>query len=340
MQRMSEDDQRTVLDDPNGSLEVVELGNGRRQVMVNPRDPTVFVQTKSCETNYPVELIDEFRRVKGIAWVCDEIARDENPQYVQLFLRYGMLTHLPEHAFAGKRLLDFGCGCGGSTMILARMFPQTEIVGVDLAGELVSLAEQRKRFSGAANVSFVVSPDSASLPAGLGMFDFISLCAVWEHLLPGERRTLVPMLWSALNETGVLFVNETPHRWYLLEAHTTGLPLLNFLPRPVAHWAANRYSKRLPDDESWEELLRNGIRGGTEREILRVLRRAGQGRPVLLKPSRLGISDRVDLWYAYSQAARPMKIKRHMRTAFKVISWLTRSTYAPGLNLAIQKQQK
>jgi 2-polyprenyl-3-methyl-5-hydroxy-6-metoxy-1,4-benzoquinol methylase len=338
MNRMSEDDQRTVLDDPNGSVEVVELGDGRRQVTVKPRDAMAFVRTRSFETNYPVELIDEFRRVKGIAWVCDEIARDENPQYVQLSLRYGMLTFLPEHAFAGKRLLDFGCGSGASTMILARMFPQTEIVGIDLDQELVSLAEQRKRFSGAANVSFAVSPDSVSLPVGLGMFDFISLCAVWEHLLPYERRTLVPTLWSALNEAGVLFVNDTPHRWYLLEAHTTGLPLLNFLPRPVAHWAANRYSKRVSGGESWEDLLRHGIRGGTEREILRVLRRAGDGQPVLLKPTRLGVSDRIDLWYAYSQAERPMKIKQYMRSAFEVISWLTRSTYTPGLNLAIQKQ--
>jgi hypothetical protein len=34
-----------------------------------------------------------------------------------------------------------------------------------------------------------------------------------------------------------------------------------------------------------------------------------------------------------------MKIKRHMRTAFKVISRLTRSTYAPGLSLAIEKRR-
>lgn len=332
------EDSLTVLEGPTGAVEVEELGGGRRRVTVVPLDPTAFIKTRSCETAYPLDLIDQLRRTKDLAWVCDEIARDESPRYVELFLRHGLLAYLPTSAFARKRLLDFGCGSGASTMVLARMLPQAEIVGVDFARDLVAIAEHRKRVSGSRNVRFAVSPDSASLPEGLGLFDFVCMNAVWEHLLPSERRTLVPMLWSELREDGILFVNETPHRWYLIEAHTTGLPLLNFQPRPLAHWAANRYSKRLRGDESWEQLLRNGVRGGTEREILRVLRNAGGGRPVLLKPSLLGCGDAVDIWYAYSQAARPMKIKRHMRTAFKVISRLTRSTYAPGLSLAIRKR--
>jgi 2-polyprenyl-3-methyl-5-hydroxy-6-metoxy-1,4-benzoquinol methylase len=326
------------LDVTDGTVEITEVGGGRRRVSVTPADPSTFVFMRTWETAYPVDLIERIVAVKGLARVCDVIARDEMPSYVSLFLRYAMLTYRAESAFEHKRLLDFGCGSGSSTVVLARMFPATEIVGVELERELLELAEARARALGAGNVSFHVSPDPASLPQGLGDFDFISLSAVWEHLLPAERRTLVPKLWSVLKPGGVLFVNQLPHRWWIVEAHTTGLPLLNFAPRRVAHWGAKRFSIRLRGDESWDELLRMGIRGGTEREILRVLRGAGGGRPQLLEPHRLGVSDRASLWYAYSNAGRPMAIKRVMRDLFRLVSWVTRSSYAPGLDLAIEKR--
>jgi 2-polyprenyl-3-methyl-5-hydroxy-6-metoxy-1,4-benzoquinol methylase len=325
------------LEHAEGRVEVMELGDGRRRVTVIPRDPAQHVSVRSWETRYPLDLIRAILEVKGIAWVGDEIQRDEDPRYVQPFLRYGMLSYLPESAFEGKRLLDFGCGSGASAMVLGRMFPRTEIVGVELDENLVALAELRRRHYGFDHVKFEVSPDPSSLPANIGMFDFVSLSAVWEHLLPAERRTLVPKIWSTLNVGGVLFLNQTPHRWYLIEDHTTGLPLLNFAPRPIVHWAANRYSRRLAGNESWEELLRAGIRGGTQREVMRVVRATNDGRPVFLERTRLGVRDSVDHWYACSQEVRPMRIKRVMRAGFKVINRITGSAYAPGIDLAIEK---
>src|SRR3712207_8585357 len=42
------------------------------------------------------------------------------------------------------------------------------------------------------------------VPAGLGRFDHVVLCAVYEHLLPAERRGLLPQLWSLLEPGGLL----------------------------------------------------------------------------------------------------------------------------------------
>src|SRR6185436_4968904 len=36
-----------------------------------------------CDTAYPVELIRAILDVKGAAWVCDEIAREEDPREIQ-----------------------------------------------------------------------------------------------------------------------------------------------------------------------------------------------------------------------------------------------------------------
>ena len=51
----------------------------------------------------------------------------------------------------------------------------------------------------------VTSPD-------LGTFDVIMFSAVYEHLLPEERRSVLPQIWGALRPGSALCVNQTPHR--------------------------------------------------------------------------------------------------------------------------------
>jgi ubiquinone/menaquinone biosynthesis C-methylase UbiE len=217
------------------------------------------------------------------------------------------------------------------------MLPGAELTGVELHDELVELARRRASFYNFDNVQFLVSPTSDRLPEGLGEFDFIICSALFEHLLPAERPALLAQLWAVLRRGGILFVNMTPERWYPLEYHTTGLPLLNYLPAQVAWRVGRRLSTRVASDASWEEMLRDGVRGGTEREIMRSLHKAGGGNPVSLTPTRLGCHDHVDLWYARSAADRPARVKQVMRAAFKAIS-LVGTDFSPGLELAIQKR--
>jgi 2-polyprenyl-3-methyl-5-hydroxy-6-metoxy-1,4-benzoquinol methylase len=322
----------------SGAAIVRELDDDRRQISVEPASAETFIQKQEWTTRYPLALIEHVLRVKGVGGLCDEIARDEG-DYVARYLNHCILSYLPPESFIGARLLDFGCGGGASTMVLTRMFPRAEIIGVELDEAMVGLAQHRARYYGASNVRFRPSPDPESLPPELGTFDFIVLSAVWEHLLPQERPMLLAQLWTVLNARGVLFLNQTPHRWYLIESHTTGLPLLNYAPAPLVRWAANRFSRRLPGNESWQQLLRRGIRGGTAPEVLRLLGRFGDGKAVLLRPSRLGAEHPVDIWYAYSQRNAPKPIKAQMRSVFKLISRLTGSTFAPGIDLAIEKRQ-
>ena len=327
-----------VLEHPEGRVVLEEMQDGRRRVIAEPHDPSAYVSVRTCETRYPAELIERILDAKGISYVCNEIARDEDPRYVERFLRHAMLAYVAEEQLRGKRLLDFGSGSGASTMILARLFPNTEIVGVDILEDELEIARLRARFYGLDRVRFVVSPAGDRLPEGLGDFDFISFSAVYEHLLPAERPVVLAQVWSALRPGGILFVNQTPQRWYPHEYHTTGLPLLNYLPDRLAWRLGRRLSSRVEDDASWERMLRDGIRGGTERELIGVLRAAGGGTPVSLRPTGLGLRDTVDLWYAYSMAGRPSPMKPAMRAVFKAVSRVSGQDFTPSLDLAIQKR--
>jgi SAM-dependent methyltransferase len=325
----------THIDHDEGRVRVEEQPNGRRRVLVEPA-LGISVSRRECVTSYPLDLIRRIVEVKSPAYVCDEICRDEDPNYVELFLRYSLLGYVPADAFAGARLLDFGSGSGASTLVLWRMFPQTEVVGVELEADLIAIAKMRADYYGLRNLVFLESPDPEHVPPEVGRFSFINLGAVYEHLLPAERPQLLKQLWSILEPGGVFFVNQLPYRFYPIEAHTTGLPFVNYLPDRLAYVAATRFSPRISSDTSWSELLRRGIRGGTATSVRRDLL-SGGGAAHQLVPRSMNLRDHADLWYAYSMQARPHPAKRAMRIAFKVASRVGGAPVAPGLNLAFQK---
>jgi 2-polyprenyl-3-methyl-5-hydroxy-6-metoxy-1,4-benzoquinol methylase len=325
-----------ILQRTDGTVEIVEIRDSKWRITARPL-AGAMPATTSCETSYPLELILSILEVKGAAWLCDEITRDQDPESIQRFFENDFLPYVTAGDFEGKRILDFGCGSGSSTMVLARMFPRSFIVGVELSPEYLGIARERQRFYGYENVTFLQSPAGTSMPDGLGQFDFIVMSAVFEHLLPGERRTVMPLLWAHLEIGGCLLLNQTPHRFFPFESHTTGLPLINYLPDRLAHFAARRFSPRELGRESWESLLRKGIRGATEREILASFGNAtGDSLPALLAPRRPRHRDRVDVWYA-ALSPRHRALKTACREVLRVVERVLGTTWVVNLSLAIGK---
>jgi len=326
----------TTLRHPDGVVHIEQLETGKNKITVELLNEKVFMLRSTCETSYPVELIEQIMKVKGPGALCDEVSRDEDPMYVQHSLKYDLLSYISEDSFNKKRILDFGCGSGSSTMILARMFPNSEIIGVELEDELLTIAKMRAKHYKFDNVSFVPSSDGNSLPSELEDFDYIVLSAVYEHLLPMERQNLIPKIWLCLKPGGILFVNQTPYRYSPIESHTTGLPLINYLPYKATLYLARRFSKRIRSDENWETLLRKGIRGATAKEIIKILSGTSQ-KPVLLEPDRLGIKDRIDLWYQLSSTARLPILKKFLICCLKTFKLIFGMIITPSLSLAIKK---
>lgn len=319
---------------PEGAACVTELEDGRRRVHVETHS---FVSVREWTTRYPADLIGHVLRVKGIAHVCDEIMRDESPDYVQRSLEWALFSHVAPAEFDGARILDFGSGSGASAVVLARLLPGArEIVGVDLSPEAVELARHRAAFHGLEDrLKFHLSPGPLALPAQLGRFTHVNMSAVFEHLLPAERKELLPRVWGHLEPQGVLFLNQTPNRWFPVELHTTGIPLLNYLPAGAALAAARRFSARVPPESTWNELLRRGIRGGSGKEIRRILDSAGGA--VWLRPHRLGVTDEVELWYRLSRNGRREREKRVLRSVLDAGRRLTGLAVVPTLTLAYRK---
>ena len=324
-----------VLDHPDAELRVDELESGRRRLHLTSKRG-LFVPVATWETSYPVDLIALILEKTGV-WVLDEIMRDEDPRYVAHGMRWEVLSYLEEGALENVRILDFGSGSGASTMVLARLAPSARIVGVELDRDFVEIARARARFHGVDHrVDFLDSMDPTGLPEGLGTFDYIVMTGVFEHLLPEERIRVMPQLWRCLKVEGMLFVNQTPHRWFPLEHHTTGLPLINYLPAALAGPMARRLSSRMRPSDTWPTLLRKGIRGGTHGMVMGAIK-PRPGTATLMMPVRFGLRDQFDLWYEFSNSLQPSVMRRYAKWVFRSLHRVFGFTLVPYIAMAIRK---
>lgn len=326
-----------VWEHEQGVALVTELPGGRRLIEVEHRLSEAPCRHTTVETAYPLDLIRAIFDAKGPVWLCDDILSEETPKRRSQFQAI-LFAYLEPEAFCDKTMLEFGCGTGGSTMHLARIFPGVRIVGVELLAEMLSVARRRAEYYGFDRISFHQSPSATELPGDLPNVDILLLPAVDEHMLPNERQALLPQLWSKLRTGGVLFVFGTPNRWWLVETHTSKLPLLNYLPPKPALSYARRLSKRVARDESWHTLLRRGIRGGSVSELTKLLSSDPSARPFILRPSRTGFRTRIDL--CWCKEDRPRGWSRLGFCLLKAIETATGFAFVSDLEVAIVKEPR
>jgi hypothetical protein len=159
--------------------------------------------------------------------------------------------------------------------------------------------------------------------------------------LPNERRVLMPRIWALLNP-GVLFINQTPHRWFPYEHHSTGLWGINYFPDRLTHWYARACSKRNPEinhSTDWNTHLRGGLRGGTERGIVADLTADSRhSRGVILQPAVGRYRDRADYYWLANTSPRLRLVKRWIASLFRICDRLLDSIPAVNVDVAIRKE--
>lgn len=293
------------------------------------------VPRSSCETTFPRQLVERLLQTTAPEWICDAIARHEDPAYIRGEMRSQLFAYFPASAYAGRRILDFGCGNGASTMAIAELLPEAEVVGVELDASRISEAHAILEHRRLTNARFLCSPSGEQLPDGIGSFDFVMLSAVFEHLLPAERRTVMPLLWSHMRSGAVMFVNQTPYRWHPYEHHSTGLWGINFLPDGLAWRVARRYGVGTRD-RTWAAMLRGGIRGGTEWSIRRALAADRQATEIL-QPTQHGLRDRADYWLS-STSPRHRTVKRAIAVLFRLTDRLFGTVPTLNVSAAIRRR--
>lgn len=322
---------------PEGTVEIRQISEGRYHVALQPNDPNLFLPLRSCETSEKPETIAEYFRNGSYPWFCEFLSRHDDQGYVAVILRRQLLAYFDPTAFDGKRILDFGCGSGASTLCMAGMFPTADIVGAELSQHKLDIARRLVSARGFSNVRLLLSPDGNSLPAGIGLFDFVMLSAVYEHVLPDERPRLLPLIWSVMKPGALLFVNQTPYRYFPYENHSTSLWFINYMPDRMAHWLARNVSKTNPEvnkSPNWNDHLRGGIRGGTEAEILRNLRRAKSGEPEIIQPKD---GDRASYWLSCTSPERHRIVKRTIASFFRLTDKFFGTIPSTNLDVVIRK---
>ena len=174
---------------------------------------------------------------------------------------------------AGLRVLEVGCSFGHITEWLCEQSEVAVVRAFDTDPAFVDIVRAKRDELGLgrlAEVRLLAGDDTRRLPWGDAAFDLVLALGVIEHLPARHRRAQVDEYWRVLAPDGHLAVLDTPNRWFPLETHSVGLPLVQWLPPRLAwHYArlarpgkfgAEPYAEFVADGTGW--------RNATYRECL------------------------------------------------------------------------
>ena len=112
------------------------------------------------------------------------------------------LKHQLPDGFVPTRILDYGCGTGESSQLLAQVFSSARVVGSDLSEETIAYARSRYEEP---SVQFCTVPN---LPTS-SSFDLCYCNGVFHHIPPDERSGVLRSIRAILRPGGcfALFEN-------------------------------------------------------------------------------------------------------------------------------------
>lgn len=213
------------------ALSIEDLGD-RRVVKVLGDQMIGQAFCKAVEATHQTELsmptIQALARITGEGWLISQLKREAH-------IEERISNLVARYCDSGDRLrvLDYGCGTGASSVCLARHGLQ--VTGVDVTPDLLEVGRLRAQDHDLTErTEFVDVEDTARLPFGDSTFDAVFACGVFEHISPPERDKYAGECWRVLRPGGVFVITDTPSRFWMLEGHTTGLPLVHWLPMTFA----------------------------------------------------------------------------------------------------------
>lgn len=272
---------------------VSELKDNKRLVRVSSlKNDAYFPRETSIVTDYPIEFIQDLFELKGI-YLSDELHRET----VSIPHRLGSILKAHDITTGDKDLsiIDFGSGCSSSTLAIASNFKYCKITCVELEKDSIELAKKRITHHQLDNIEFICPDNPNELPDTVkkNTYDICVLSAVVEHLMPEERKRLLPKLWDLIKPGGHVLIYETPHRWFPMEVHTTSLPFMNYLPLMIAAPMGIIMTKKNRERGGTDAMLRAGFRGTSLSEMKSYF----GSKANLLKPNKKYAEDIIDLWY-------------------------------------------
>lgn len=186
--------------------------------------------------------------------------------------KYGQRTIARLTLGSGSTVLDVGCGSGASAIPAAEAVgPAGQVIGVDLAEELLNLGRAKAANAGLDNIEFRVG-DMENLGYRDGQFDAV-VCVFTIFFVP-DMEKLVAELWRMVRPGGQLAITTWGPRMF--EPGSSAWWEAVRAERPDLHTAFNPWD-RITDPASVRQVLLDG--GVPDAEVV-----AEDGRQALRRP--------------------------------------------------------
>src|SRR2546426_1889245 len=157
-------------------------------------------------------------------------------------------------------VLEVGCSFGHMTEYLAEQREIATIHAFDADPQFVEIARanvDELRLGRVRDVRLFSNDETRRLPWPDGAFDLVLAIGVVEHL-PRDRRAQVDEYYRVLAPGGHIAILDTPNRLFPLETHSIGLPLVQWLPAPLAYAYARLGRPRRFHGVSYEQFVADG----------------------------------------------------------------------------------
>jgi len=135
-----------------------------------------------------------------------------------------LFRHLRARGVCDLSVLEVGCSFGHMTLYLAEQPEVAAVSTFDTDATFVAIVRAKVAELGTRRLSWAD-----------GAFDLVVAVGVVEHLPARNRRAQVDEYYRVLAPGGYIAILDTPNRWFPLETHSVGLPLVQWL-RPRLAW--------------------------------------------------------------------------------------------------------
>lgn len=118
---------------------------------------------------------------------------------------------------ARARILELGCAAGGNCIPIASLYPDAEVVGVDISERQIAAGQQVIQRAGLKNIRLLKGCFS-QLPKTLGQFDYIIAHGVWSWVPESVQQALLQVCQQHLQPQGAAYISfNTYPGWKLQE---------------------------------------------------------------------------------------------------------------------------
>lgn len=233
------------MDEP---YRIVDLGE-RRVLAVDGRE---------YPTRYSERVIRMLIERKGArrAPLYFDFKETRGPHFLDPLFRW-----LRAHGARGLAVLEVGCSFGHMTEYLAEQPEVGTIDTFDTDPAFVTMTRAKVEelaLGTVRSVSRLSSDQTRRLPWADGAFDVVIAVGVVEHLPMRTRRAQVNEYYRVLAPGGSIAILDTPNRWFPLETHSVGLPLVQWLPPRLAYRYARTFRRRTFGAVSYEGFVADG----------------------------------------------------------------------------------